>query len=92
MSDSTLAAPPTQTTTVRSLLTTQGRAAQPFRLRVQATFAVVVGLHVVGLGLLLLGVLSGAAGTVTLSVAAFAYLRGLTHAFDFDHVSMIDNS
>lgn len=92
MSDSSLAQPPPRMLTARSLLTTEGRAGQPFRLRVQATFAVVVVLHAVGLGLLLLGVLSGAAGTVTLSVAAFAYLRGLAHAFDFDHISMIDNS
>ena len=35
---------------------------------------------------------AGTAGAVTVSVAAIAYFRGLVHSFDFDHVSMIDNS
>ena len=75
-----------------SLLTTEGRAAQPFSSRVRAAFATVAVLHLVGLGLLVLGVTTGAAGAVTVGVAAFAYLRGLVHSFDFDHISMIDNS
>ena len=29
---------------------------------------------------------------MTVSVAAIAYFRGLVHSYDFDHVSMIDNS
>jgi high-affinity nickel-transport protein len=73
-------------------LTTAGRAAQPFRTRVRAAFATVAVLHVVGLALLGYGVLTGAAGAVTVGVAAFAYVRGLAHSFDFDHISMIDNS
>jgi nickel/cobalt transporter (NiCoT) family protein len=73
-------------------LTTAGRAAQPFRTRVRAAFATIALLHVVGLALLAYGVLSGAAGAVTVGVAAFAYVRGLAHSFDFDHISMIDNS
>ena len=76
----------------RSLLTTQGRASRSFRFRVGAAFAVIIALHVLGLGLLTLGVASGAAGAVTVSVAAIAYFRGLVHSYDFDHVSMIDNS
>lgn len=75
-----------------SLLTTEGRAALPFRSRVRAAFAVIAGLHLVGLGLLTLGVAEGSAGAVTVGVAAIAYFRGLIHSFDFDHVSMIDNS
>jgi high-affinity nickel-transport protein len=78
--------------TLRSLLTTEGRAAQPFRFRVGAAFGTIAALHVIGLGLLLVGVVNGTAGAVTISVAAFAYLRGLVHSFDFDHISMIDNS
>ena len=74
------------------LLTTAGRSAHPFRTRVRAAFATIVVLHVVGLGLLAYGVLGGAAGAVTIGVAAFAYVRGLAHSFDFDHISMIDNS
>lgn len=76
----------------RELLTTQGRASRSFRFRVGAAFAVVLALHVVGLGLLSVGVAAGAAGAVTVSVAAIAYFRGLVHSYDFDHVSMIDNS
>lgn len=75
-----------------SLLTAEGRAAAPFRVRVGAAFAVIAGLHLIGLGLLTFGVVGGTAGAVTVGVAAVAYFRGLVHSFDFDHVSMIDNS
>ena len=75
-----------------SLWTTEGREAAPFKFRVGAAFAVITGLHLIGLGLLTLGVVTGAAGAVTVGVAAMAYFRGLVHSFDFDHVSMIDNS
>jgi high-affinity nickel-transport protein len=73
-------------------LTTAGRAAQPFRTRVRAAFVTIAALHVVGLALLVYGVADGAAGAVTVGVASFAYVRGLAHSFDFDHISMIDNS
>ncbi len=75
-----------------SLLTTQGRAARSFRFRVTAAFVVIASLHLLGLGLLTFGVNAGAAGAVTIGVAGIAYFRGLAHSFDFDHVSMIDNS
>ncbi|MFP5283121.1 MAG: HoxN/HupN/NixA family nickel/cobalt transporter [Actinomycetes bacterium] len=75
-----------------TLLTTAGRAGQPFRLRLGATFATVAGLHVLGLSLLTIGVAAAGAGAAAVGLAAFAYARGLVHAFDFDHVSMIDNS
>lgn len=78
--------------TLRSLLSAEGRAAQPFRKRVTAAFATIAALHLIGLGLLTYGVVSGTAGAVTVGVAAFAYFRGLVHSFDFDHISMIDNS
>lgn len=76
----------------RSLLTAEGRATATFRQRVGAALAVVAILHLIGLGLLTVGVVSGAAGGLTVGIAATAYLRGLVHSFDFDHVSMIDNS
>ena len=76
----------------KSLLTTEGRAALPFRRRVGAAFAVIIALHLIGLGLLTVGVAAGSAGAVTVGVASIAYLRGLIHSFDFDHISMIDNS
>ena len=75
-----------------SLLTTEGRESRPFRFRVGASFAVIGLLHVIGLGLLTLGVLTDRAGVITVGIAALAYFRGLVHSFDFDHVSMIDNS
>lgn len=74
------------------LLSTEGRAAQPFARRVRAAFVTIAVLHAVGLGLLGYGVASGAVGAVTVGAAAFAYFRGLVHSFDFDHISMIDNS
>ena len=77
---------------LRSLLTTEGRESRSFRFRVGAAFTVIAVLHVIGLGLLTLGVVAGTAGAVTVAVAATAYFRGLVHSFDFDHVSMIDNS
>jgi nickel/cobalt transporter (NiCoT) family protein len=75
-----------------SLLTTAGREARPFRVRVGASLAVVAVLHVLGLGLLTLGVATDRAGVLTVGIAALAYFRGLVHSFDFDHISMIDNS
>lgn len=46
-------------------------------------------LHVLAVGLVLVG---GLGPGVTLGVVAFAYTRGLLHALDADHLSMIDNS
>jgi len=86
----TCAPPPPPT--VRTLLTTEGRASRPFRSRVRATFATIAVLHLLGLGLLLVGVRGGGVSAISLGIAAFAYLRGLAHSFDFDHISMIDNS
>ncbi|HET9646632.1 MAG TPA: hypothetical protein VFP34_00170, partial [Microlunatus sp.] len=84
--------PETRRASLRILLTTEGRAARSFRTRVTAAFVTIAVLHIVGLGLLGAGVLSGTAGAVTVGAAAFAYFRGLIHSFDFDHISMIDNS
>ncbi len=75
-----------------SLLTTEGRESRSFKVRVGASFAVIAALHVIGLGLLTLGVMTDTAGVITVGIAALAYFRGLVHSFDFDHVSMIDNS
>lgn len=78
--------------TDRSLLTVAGREARPFRTRVTASFAAIAVLHLVGLGLLATSLLPGQPHVVTVSLAVLAYLRGLLHSFDFDHISMIDNS
>ena len=76
----------------KGLWTTAGRESRPFKVRVTAAVSVVAALHLVGLGLLALNVLTAQAGAVTVGVAALAYFRGLVHSFDFDHISMIDNS
>ena len=83
---------PADATGLRSLMTTRGREAQPFKVRLTAAVAAIVALHVVGLGLLATNMLTAGAGAVTIGVAGLAYLRGLVHSFDFDHISMIDNS
>lgn len=54
-------------------------------------FAPILLLHLAGGGLLLLG-LDGSTLAVLAGAAAFAYTRGLIHAADFDHISVIDNS
>lgn len=56
------------------------------------TAVVVVGLHVVGLALLAVGLVAGPGGGLTVGMALVAYLLGLRHAADADHISMIDNS
>ena len=58
---------------------------------------IVAGLHILGIGTLVL-VLSalhhgaGRAGTLTVGVALTAYVLGLRHAFDADHIAAIDNT
>ncbi len=59
--------------------------------------AVVLGLHVLGFFLLLAVVVPGrhrlaAGGTLTIGVGLTAYVLGLRHAFDADHISAIDNT
>lgn len=68
----------------------QGDGYKPFRVRVGITFALVAGLHLLAATLLLVG--TRGAANITVSAATFAYVRGLMHALDFDHVSMIDNT
>ncbi|RIJ67040.1 nickel transporter [Nakamurella silvestris] len=68
------------------------REAQPFRVRLGFTFAVIAALHLVAIGLLLTNIFSSGAAAVTVGAALFAYGRGAIHSMDFDHVSMIDNS
>jgi high-affinity nickel-transport protein len=59
--------------------------------------AVIVGLHVVGFFLLLVVVAPdrlslGASGSFTVGVGIAAYVLGIRHAFDADHIAAIDNS
>jgi nickel/cobalt transporter (NiCoT) family protein len=54
------------------------------------TLVALVGLHVLAWGLLSLN--TGAGSTITLSTGLTAYLLGLRHAFDADHITAIDNT
>ncbi len=59
--------------------------------------AVVVGLHVAGFSILVAVVAPshyrlGAAGTFTVGIGITAYMLGLRHAFDADHIAAIDNT
>lgn len=59
--------------------------------------AVVVGLHVLGWGVLLFAVAPqrldlGSAGVLGVGVGLTAYLLGVRHAFDADHIAVIDNT
>ncbi len=92
MTDTITGLSSTAPTAFRSLLTTQGREARSFKVRLTAALSVIVALHAIGLGLLTINVLTAQAGAVTIGVAGLAYFRGLVHSFDFDHISMIDNS
>lgn len=59
--------------------------------------ATVLALHVVGFGLLLVLVAPhryslGASGAFTVGVGITAYILGMRHAFDADHIAAIDNT
>jgi high-affinity nickel-transport protein len=59
--------------------------------------AAVVGLHVLGWGVLLFAVAPqrldlGSAGVLGAGVGLTAYLLGVRHAFDADHIAVIDNT
>jgi high-affinity nickel-transport protein len=65
--------------------------------RAGALGAAVLGLHVLGFGLLLVLVVPdgdrlAASGGIGLGVGITAYTLGLRHAFDADHIAVIDNT
>jgi high-affinity nickel-transport protein len=63
----------------------------PLRTRLFFTFGAVAALHLAAVGLLL----SGAAGTgqpLALGLVLTAYLAGVKHSYDWDHLAAIDNS
>jgi high-affinity nickel-transport protein len=69
----------------------------PQRRALAAMAAVIVALHVVGFALLFLVVAPhdyslGASGAFTVGVGFTAYVLGMRHAFDADHISAIDNT
>jgi nickel/cobalt transporter (NiCoT) family protein len=60
---------------------------------VKVLLALVAGLHLLGWGMLLLSAQGGAtANAISLGAGVLAYLLGLRHAFDADHIAAIDNS
>lgn len=67
-------------------------SAWSFRRRIGLSFAAVAALHLLAVVLVATQTASTGPSVVTISMVLFAYARGLIHAFDFDHVSMIDNS
>ncbi|HEX6497786.1 MAG TPA: HoxN/HupN/NixA family nickel/cobalt transporter [Micromonosporaceae bacterium] len=67
------------------------------RVRTAGMAAVVLALHVVGFVTLFALILPrhyalGAAGTFTVTVGVTAYVLGMRHAFDADHIAAIDNT
>jgi high-affinity nickel-transport protein len=67
------------------------------RTTIAAMVAVIVGLHVIGFGLLLVFVVPqhfdlGDSGVFGVGIGITAYMLGLRHAFDADHIGAIDNT
>ncbi|NMO04463.1 nickel transporter [Gordonia sp. TBRC 11910] len=68
------------------------RDAAALRLRLGVTVGVVGVLHIVGFGLAFGAGCSGVSGGLTSAMVATAYLAGLKHQADADHISAIDNA
>src|SRR3954454_24269057 len=75
-----------------------GSASSPRERRsIGAISAVVVLLHVVGWGVLVFAVAPaeyqlGSTGVLGIGVGLTAYMLGVRHAFDADHIASIDNT
>lgn len=89
------------TSTADALLAPGSPAQHGFTARdkrsIATTAAVVVGLHVLGWGVLVLAVAPqrfdlGSTGVLGVGVGLTAYLLGVRHAFDADHIAVIDNT
>lgn len=63
----------------------------PLRTRLLFTFGAVAALHVAAVVLLLLGS-AGAAQPLALGLVVTAYVAGVKHSYDWDHIAAIDNS
>src|SRR3954470_2378254 len=64
---------------------------------IAAMGAIVLALHIFGWGVLVLGVAPqhitlGSAGGFGIGIGVTAYLLGVRHAFDADHIAVIDNT
>ncbi len=68
------------------------RDALPLRTRLVFTFGAVAALHAAAVVLLLAGTLNGGGQALTLGLVATAYVAGVKHSYDWDHLAAIDNS
>ena len=67
------------------------RDALSLRTRMLFTFGAVAALHVAGVVLLVVGSV-GAAQPLALGLVVTAYVAGIKHSYDWDHIAAIDNS
>ena len=67
------------------------REALPLRTRLLFTFGAVAALHLAAVVLLLVGA-AGAAQPLALGLVVTAYVAGIKHSYDWDHIAAIDNS
>jgi high-affinity nickel-transport protein len=63
----------------------------PFRTRLSFTFGAVAALHIAAVLLLLSGT-TGTGQPLALGLVLTAYLAGVKHSYDWDHLAAIDNS
>ena len=63
----------------------------PLRVRVRLTLAAVVVIHLLAAGLLLTALAPGVQ-PLALGIVLTAYVAGMKHSYDWDHISAIDNS
>ena len=63
----------------------------PLRTRLLCTFGAVAALHVAAVGLLLAGT-AGHGQPLAMGLVLTAYLAGVKHSYDWDHLAAIDNS
>ncbi|WP_426989317.1 HoxN/HupN/NixA family nickel/cobalt transporter [Pseudarthrobacter sp. Y6] len=67
------------------------RGTLPLRTRLLFTFGAVAALHGAAVGLLLAGA-AGAGQPLAMGLVLTAYLAGVKHSYDWDHLAAIDNS
>lgn len=82
-----MSAVPTVTTTPLS-----GRWTRAERARIAAIVGVIAALHVAGIALYLLHQGNGVGATGLLGSGVVAYVLGMRHAFDADHIAAIDDT
>ncbi|WP_457947710.1 HoxN/HupN/NixA family nickel/cobalt transporter [Pseudarthrobacter sp. alpha12b] len=68
------------------------RDALPLRTRVLFTFGAVAALHAAAVVLLLAGTVNVRGQPLTWGLVLTAYLAGVKHSYDWDHLAAIDNS